>query len=93
MDDEDDFSDISDEDLQEKKPGRENNRPERIVSPSMMKHAICLISSLMVLLAAVIIACAILSNKTINVNCSKNIDSDIEITTSEPHQIDHQWIM
>ena len=68
------FSDISDEDLEKKKPDREKNRPECIVSPSMMKHAIRLISSLLVLLAAVIIACAILSNKTINVNCAKNVD-------------------
>ena len=73
-DDEDDFFRHFGWRFGKKKPDREKNRPECIVSPSMMKHAIRLISSLLVLLAAVIIACAILSNKTINVNCAKNVD-------------------
>ena len=65
-----------------------------------MQQAICLISSLMVFLAAMIIACAlivtaILSKKNFNLNCSishPNESTETESTPLSDIVPDHQWI-
>ena len=65
MDDEDIFSDISDDDSKETITCREKNRLAcikfRCISSSAKKHAIRLIFNLMILLVAIVIACALVS--------------------------------
>ena len=68
MNDEENFSEISDDESKETINCRENNRLAcikfRCVSCMMKKHAIRLIFSLMILIAAVVIACALVSIST-----------------------------